>query len=358
MERYVMKGDRERGRLKRYHLILGITNRCRLRCRQCYVEGLRKPSEAIDLGTAKRAVREFARIAEAESQERGIVNIKGGEPFDSPGRTKEIAMLSASLGMEVFITTNGIGVVSSIGMLERIHDASEGRLRMVLSLNGRDAETDALLRVERAHFDRTVAAARALAGSGIGFDINHIVHEGNLEGLDGMVRLARDLGASQLNVLQLILSPKATREGLAKADANRMLEALNGIYDRGDTRTRELLEGSLADALSRMRAGEYGKGCVAGFRGLLYIAPDGSAFSCPSTACGDYRAGDIRESSVGQLMDSAALKRLRMLDIGPGCKGDLMSGGRDAEELSKAMERIIGKGDTQGSTSICIQKNF
>jgi MoaA/NifB/PqqE/SkfB family radical SAM enzyme len=356
---YVMKGNAKTKRLDKYHLIVGMTKQCKLgRCKHCYVEGLQKGA-SLSIPVIKKAVREFAGISKKESKETGIAHFKGGEPFDEPQKLSELAMFAADLGLDVFVTTNGLSVIDNLDILKKVQETSRGNLRITLSLNGSRPGVDALLRVSPAHFFATVESAKALAAEGIVFEINSVVHKGNTQDIPGMVAFAQELGASQLNILQLIQSGRAAKGELMKADPEEMLGILFDIVRTGDESTRRFLVGSLSDIIEGMRDGCYDLECVAGYRGLLYVDTDGKVYSCPSTADRRFLAGDISSSTVHELMDSKGLQRLRELEVKPGCKGDSLSGGEAAEKMRIAIEREIGTvASALKKEAVCIQKNF
>lgn len=364
-KQYVMTGDPKTKRLDKYHMITALTKSCNLsKCRQCYVEGIQKinsPNGAMKAETVKRALKEFASVSEKESKETAIAHFKGGEPLVYPS-LEEISMFAAGLGLEVFITTNGLEVAENIGMFDRINDASDGKLRLTLSLNGSKPEIDALLRVEPRYYDATINAAKTLASAGITFDINYVIHEGNVQDLGSMVELTKELGAVQLNTLQLILSGRAATGRLRKADPEQMLETLFDIYNSVDNDTRSILTGSLPYIITEMKEGRCGKECVSGYRGLLYVKPDGRAFPCPDTVDKRFLAGNINSSSVEELMNSDGLRRIRDLEIKPGCKGDILTGGEGAEKLRKVIERERESGQdslhSEKLVTLCVQKNL
>jgi len=353
---YVMVGFKGTKKLEKYHLIMELTKSCSLgKCKHCYVEGIRRTNSVMKPETVKRVLEEFASIAKRESEEKAIAHFKGGEPLDYP-YLKDVALHAASLGLEVFITTNGLAVAEKIELLKQIRDASNGNMRVTLSLNGSKPEVDALLRVDPAYYYKTLEAAKVLRAAKIIFDINCVVHEGNVEDIREMVALTKELGASQLNMLQLILVGRAANGGVKKAKPEKLLKALFAVYNDGDKRTRALMVGSLPNVIEQIKKGECSGGCVAGYRGLLYLRSDGSAFSCPNTVNDEFLAGNIRSSNVKELMDSNALVRLRLKDS-LWCKGDILSGGEYVKKLGEAIRSMIGVVEETGKAT-CAQRNW
>ncbi len=336
---------------------------------------MRQRSRSIPRKIAKGAIKQFAAISEKESEQRGIAHFKGGETLDEHEKLEDLAKFASVLELNVFITTNGLEVAEKINVFERIRDSSDGNMRVTLSLNGSTPKIDALIRVKPEYHLRTVEAAVALASAGIPFDINYVVHQGNVLDIPDMVALAKRLGASQLNTLQLILAGQAANGKLKKADSRQLLRTLFEIYNGGDEKTRAIMAGSLPEMIKQMKNGKCEKECVAGYRGLLYIRPDGKVFPCPNTD--GFPAGDIYSSSIEELMNAESLLEVRKLETGPGCKGDILSGNKEANSLGRAIEEeISGAPDFKKKESVfkktsersvrpkepviagCIQKNF
>jgi pyrroloquinoline quinone biosynthesis protein E len=357
-KQYMMTGEAKTKRLDKYHLIVGLTKSCDLRkCRHCYEEGLQKPDKTkgqMKPADVKKMLTQFAKIAHTESSENPIAHFKGGEPMIYP-HFEEVALHAANLGLDVFITSNGLSLADKIAMLERINNASGGKMRITLSLNGSKPEVDALLRVDQEAYFASLRAAKALRGSGIPFDINYIVHQGNIDDLQSMVMLARELNAEQLNILQMIYAGNAGNGEITKANPETMLRILSDVFNTEPGRS--MLPGSLPDVIAGLRSGRFARECVAGYRGLLYIKADGKVFSCPSTACSRFEMGNIHSSSIAQLMDSQVARRLRDLEIAPGCKGDALTGGKAAEKLRAVIKDKSGV-LLEGPKSLCIQRNF
>ena len=151
-----------------------------------------------------------------------------------------------------------------------------------------------------------------------------------------------------------------------KADSEQMVETLFDIYDSGDDSTKSILAGSLPHIITEMKEGKCGRECVAGYKGLLYVKPDGKTFPCPDTVDGRFLAGNINSSSVEELMNSNGLRKIRDLEIKPGCKGDILTGGEEAEKLRKVIETEIGGAQESKKNTlqpkkhltVCAQKNL
>ncbi len=307
---YVMNGDPKTEKLEVPHLILAISYDCNLACNHCYNSD--NKCATLSLHDWKSIISQWRGYFQGNYS--SIVHFKGGEPFLYKG-LDELLEFSAGKRLRIMITTNGTILKEEIfRVLERINKTTEGNLKLIVSLNGSSPETDALLRGEGA-FEKTLKFIKRISNLGIAFDINYVIHSGNQDDLENCMQLAKRLGAVQFNILPLVLKGNAKEKDLEKADYGKLLATLKKIYQAGDSRTREMLSGSIIDIINRVASGQFRcLECVAGYRGLLYILPDGSVYSCPNTVLPDFCAGNIREIGIKGAIESTALKKLRQVD--------------------------------------------
>lgn len=307
---YVMKGDPKTERLEVPHLILAVSYDCNLDCNHCYNSNSK--CAALSLNDWKSIINQWRGYFQGNYA--SIVHFKGGEPFLYEG-LNELLEFSAEQKLRIMITTNGTILDSKIfRTLERINKTVKGNLKLIVSLNGSSPETDSLLRGKGA-FEKTLEFVRRLSGLGIAFDINYVIHSGNEHDLEQSIQLAKRLGAVQFNILPLVLKGRAREKGIEKADQGKLLASLKKIYESGDSKTRDMLSGSIIDIINKVASGQFRcLECVAGYKGLLYILPDGSTYSCPNTVLPDFCAGNIREIGIKGAIESTALKKLRQVD--------------------------------------------
>jgi radical SAM protein with 4Fe4S-binding SPASM domain len=170
---------------------------------------------------------------------------------------------------------------------------------MVVSLDGASAPTHEVLRGE-GQFAVTLSFLRELQGLGIQTYLNCVLHDGNLHEIDAYIDLAKDFKIQQINFLPLV--PKGYGKALRCHQAphlgiHRLLQA---AYHRGDESTRNLLAGSLPDILRLERDGITCAACecVAAYRGLFYIKPDGSIYTCPNLEAARFSVGNVARDSL------------------------------------------------------------
>lgn len=307
---YVMKGNPRTEKLEIPHLILAVSYDCNLACNHCY--NPESKCAALSLNDWKSIITQWQDYFQGNYT--SIVHFKGGEPFLYPG-LEELLEFSAWKRLRIMITTNGtILNDKNFNILERINKTTGGNLKLIVSLNGSSPETDALLR-GRGAFEKTLKFIKRVSDLGIAFDINYVIHSGNEHDLEPSIQLAKRLSAVQFNILPLVLKGNARKNGLEKADLGGLLSMLKRIYESGDSRIKEMLSGSIIDIINRVASGQFRcLECVAGYKGLLYILPDGSVYSCPNTVLPDFCAGNIKEIGIKGAVESTALKKLRQID--------------------------------------------
>lgn len=307
---YVMKGDPRTEKLEVPHLILAVSYDCNLSCSHCY--NADSKCAALSLNDWKSIISQWQGYFQGSYT--SIVHFKGGEPFLYRD-LDELLEFSAGKKLRIMITTNGtILDDKNFKSLEKINKAVKDNLKLIVSLNGSNPKTDALLRGKGA-FEKTMKFINQLSDLGIAFDINYVMHSGNEHDLEQSIQLAKRLGVVQFNILPLVLKGNAKEKGLEKANPGRLLNTLKRIYESGDSKIREMLSGSIIDIINRVTSGQFRcLECVAGYRGLLYILPDGSVYSCPNTVLPDFCAGNIREIGIKGAIESTALKKLRQVD--------------------------------------------
>jgi MoaA/NifB/PqqE/SkfB family radical SAM enzyme len=301
---YIMRGSAATRALDVYHLILAPTHACNLRCKHCYL-----PDHDADLLSKEIALRLVDEWSDIVLEERGVFqgvfHVKGGEPFVVPYIADIMARLAELASLRLMLTTNGTLVKSR--MMERLRMCNEhlsGHITVVVSLDGASASSHEALR-GAGQFTVTMSFLEDLQRFGIQTFLNCVLHDGNLHEVDDYLLLAKRLGVSQINFLPLV--PKGYGKAIRghQVPHFRVHAALQRAFDDGDRETRELLAGSLPDIIDREKQQHFccAKECVAAYRGLLYIKPDGSVFSCPNLEDQRYSVGNVHRDPLRGVLD-------------------------------------------------------
>jgi len=338
---YVMQGLASRKVLDTYHLILAPSFACNLRCRHCYLP--HHKSHLIPKEIALALVEQWSEITLVEKEQyKGIFHIKGGEPFLVPYLENLIQRITDLRTLHLMMTTNGtLGGRESADLLTNAREALDGHVTVIVSLDGSNAETHDYLRGP-GQFQRTLDFLRLLRERQISTFLNCVLHKGNVSELPAYVDMALNLGADQISFLPLQAKGfgKAIRQiQLTSLEAHRAIQAL---YDSSDMPRRALLEGSVPHILQREESGvaRVANECVTGYRGLLYIKPDGSTFACPNLDSARFCLGNACRDSLFTLM--ARMSSLReSLNIADNNYRCLCTGERMAYQEEKDAEALL-----------------
>jgi len=310
---YVMQGKASEKALDIYHLILAPTNACNLHCRHCYLPDhvpdilSKDRPDILSKDRVLRLVDEWSEIVKEErGQYGGIFHIKGGEPFIVPYLFDVIDRLSEIKSLRLMITTNGTFVDEQVfRKLKNCNEALDGHVTVIVSLDGATEETNAKIR-GRGHFDKVLNFLEGLRNHGINFYLNCVLHKENINELSAYIDFANKYGATQVNFLNFIPRGRGSNLQNWQVPHLKLYEKLEEIYKNSNGQIKNKLAGSLPDIKYR----EIYKGChpsqecVGGYRGLLYITPDGSVFSCPNAVYPDVCLGNIFNQNIKEILDN------------------------------------------------------
>jgi MoaA/NifB/PqqE/SkfB family radical SAM enzyme len=299
---YVMKGFASNRQLDTYHLILAPTHACNLRCKHCYL-----PDHANQLLPKKIALRILDEWSEIVLDERkpfqGIFHVKGGEPFVVPYLEDVMHRLIEVQSLRLMLTTNGTFTsAATLSSLKTCAIALNGNVTVIVSLDGATSTTHDSLR-GNGQFKITLSFLEALQEMRVTTHLNCVLHTGNLIEVPAYVQLAKRLEVGQINFLPLVPKGYGTALRASQAPHLSLHNELQAVYDSGNEATKKLLSGSLSHILDR----ETSEGipaaheCVAAYRGLFYITPEGTVFTCPNLLGSDHSIGNVYNDSLRTL---------------------------------------------------------
>jgi radical SAM protein with 4Fe4S-binding SPASM domain len=301
---YVMQGLTANKSLDIYHLILAPTHACNLRCKHCYLND--HDANLLPKDVALRLVDEWSEIVlEERGPFCGIFHVKGGEPFLVPYLGSIMDRLAELQSLRLMMTTNG--TFTSTRVLNRLiacNEALAGRVTMIVSLDGASATTHDALR-GAGQFAVTMSFLRSICATGINTHLNCVLYEANLNEVPAYINLAKDLRVAQINFLPLV--PRGYGNTLRPQQSShlRLHAELQSIYDSGDKATRQLLSGSLSYIVDqdRNQGIPAAHECVAAYRGLFYITPEGNVYTCPNLIGTEHSLGNVHKTSLRVLCD-------------------------------------------------------
>ncbi len=369
---YVMQGLSSQKSLDTYHLILAPTHACNLRCKHCYLPD--HDAKLLPRDVALRLVDEWSEISLKERGAfRGIFHVKGGEPFVVPYLPDIMERLIHHQSLRLMITTNG--TFTSPDTLERLrmcNQALGGHVIIIVSLDGASTTTHDALR-GKGQFKVTMSFLEALSEMRINTHLNCVLHRNNVNEVPAYIRLAKSLNVTQINFLPLV--PKGYGLSLRndKSPHTDLHQELQAVYDEGDEATRDLLAGSLSHIIDRDRnqgipaAHE----CVAAYRGLFYITPEGKVYTCPNLLGSEHVVGNVYKDHLRTLCDRLPtlhrqLRRGNGLNDKHVCTGEriLYEKNKDVINLEslRSLQRTLAASEQapkeKQEIAYCVSRNF
>jgi radical SAM protein with 4Fe4S-binding SPASM domain len=301
---YVMRGGATARALDTYHLIFAPTHACNLRCQHCYLPdhyGYVMPYDQM-IGLIDQweqiVLRDRGPLG-------GYFHLKGGEPLILPYLPKVLDHLAARRTLRFMMTTNGTLLRRSfLTSLIRLNEALDRDVIVIVSLDGSREEKHRMLRGPN-NFAATERFARTLIGVGINVHFNYVVHSGNLDDVPTFVQFAETIGATQVNFLPMVPKGYGAEMGDAgRPDPEALHQRLRQLYLQGDENRRRLLAGNYAHIFDLERNGvQSSHECVAGYKGLFYVTPEGDVYSCPNLLAAKLRVGNFLERPLIEIHD-------------------------------------------------------
>jgi len=172
------------------------TTNCNLRCVHCRCIDVidERPSRELSTARALDLVDQLAALSP-----RPLLVLSGGEPLLRHD-IHTVAAHATAAGLAVALATNATLVHRDTAA--RI--AKDGIRRVSVSLDGADAETHDAFRSVPGSFTAALAGIAALRAAGVPLQINTTVSRHNIDQLDRMLVLSRELGAMALHLFLLV----------------------------------------------------------------------------------------------------------------------------------------------------------
>jgi AdoMet-dependent heme synthase len=196
-----------------------LTGRCNLRCDHCYISAGPGPRPPDELSTTE-CLRVMDGIAEINPNV--FLILTGGEPLLRPD-LPTLAAAGRERGFTVVVGTNGV----LLGERQARRLRASGVQGVSLSLDSTDASRHDAFRRRAGAWQGTVRATRSCRAEGLEFSLHMSVAEWNAAEIPAMIDLARELGATVLNLFFLVRCGRA--EGItdiAPAEYERILTDL------------------------------------------------------------------------------------------------------------------------------------
>ncbi len=292
---------------KDFFLQWHLTERCNMACSHCYQSAWH--GEEMGLPAIRRTAAEVSEMVEDWAQRYAMVfapsfNITGGEPFLRKDLF-EILSLLASLKWQIYLLTNGTLIDGEkarrlAGLVQGVQVSIEGPEAVHDSIRGRGA------------FRAAAAGVKHLLDAGVPVNLNATISRLNVDRLDGLVAVGRELGVRRIGFSRLV--PRGRGKELAESmvPADRIEGVYKHLLALSDG-TLEIATGDPVAALLDIHDGvdsgdvPFG-GCAAGVSGLTLLA-DGTLTPCRRLPI---PIGNVQKESIREVwIESPVLNALR-----------------------------------------------
>jgi len=287
---------------------LNLTRKCNLKCNHCYAEGGNKQhKKEIPIEELPIIIDRLSKIITRAPR---LFIISGGEPTIERDKL-EVAVAEASKnGLNVRLNTNGFFMDDTLAAFLAEHKA----LTQV-SLDGINAETNALLRGRLDAHEVAVKAIKKLVNAGCRTRISFTVHSANYLQLPDMISFAQNLGVEQFTTSSLVGLGSALKNDLQPIGFNKEFTTLYRAIQNSKEKQRMTRSTLLAETITAIRAGVRftycGTGCC-----TCCIDSDGNLYPCINMVRKGFSAGNVIESEISALWeDSPIFKQLRLLNV-------------------------------------------
>jgi len=201
-----------------------MTQACDLACRHCRARARPERDEA-ELSTSE-GKRLLEAIAAASVR---LMVLTGGDPAKREDLV-ELVDHGRALGLAMGLTPSATPLVTD-ELIERL--AGAGLSRLAISIDGPAPEMHDGFRGVNGSFDQSLRILATAKRYGIATQVNTSVHTGNLEALEAMVPLVRDIAPALWSVFFVVPTGRASRDMMpSAAAAEQSLEWLADVAER------------------------------------------------------------------------------------------------------------------------------
>lgn len=305
-------------------IALELTRRCNLKCVHCRSASKEEVAGHPDFPTEEA----FRLIDDIASFSMPVLVLSGGEPL-MRSDVFDIAKHGSEKGLRISLATNGTLVAEET--CERIKES--GIKTVSISLDGSTAKVHDNFRNQKGAFSKIINAARLFKEHDIKFIINSSFTKRNKEGIPGVYKLSKELGAFAWYMFMVVPTGRGKElvsELIEKEDYEDILD-WHYRMEKGEDDLlvrpacaphyyRVVLQKSKEEgARFKRRSLKFStgrsKGCVAG-QVISVIDVDGNVLPCSYFP---KPAGNIRERSFQDIWESSGLlKELRDLSTYEG----------------------------------------
>jgi len=287
-----------------------VTNNCNLLCEHCYRDaGVQAENE---LSTEEG----FSLLDEIAKAGFRIMVFSGGEPFVRED-ILDLTRHAASLGLRPVYGSNG--TLLNKEMATRIKEAGGASVAISLHMLDPDA-LDEFCGVPGT-YEKSIQAMKNCAEVGLPFQVNTTVLGRNVDDVEGLCELAKEMGAMSHHILFMVPTGRAENieeETLREKEYERLIRTLlkkrkELAFDIKPTCAPQFMR--IAKQMD-VDTGRYTRGCLAGIS-YCSIIPNGDVWPCPYLPL---KVGNVRETPFSEIWaDNEVFQRLRTLEYTGKC---------------------------------------
>jgi radical SAM protein with 4Fe4S-binding SPASM domain len=277
-----------------------MTAACNLHCIHCHASGGKRADDELTTAEGKRLLDQLATVSEFR-----MMAFTGGEPLVRDD-LYELLAYARALGFQNTIATNATLIDTEVA--RRLRQC--GVVIAAVSLDGLDAATHDYVRGQSGAFEAALEGMRALRRAGVLLHINITAMEYNLDQVEPLMSLVKELDAGILLMYQLVPVGRGRGIGEAALDlgANERLIRFMAHAQRTAHAVMEPVAGPQYWPFLLQRAGVEGgpllrlaetvfHGCSAG-RGFVYVKPNGEVWPCPFV---EVECGNVRQTPFAEI---------------------------------------------------------
>lgn len=304
--------------MPKYNINWNITRECNLRCKHCYYEAGTPLADELSTEESFELIDEIANVF----GDKASVTFGGGEALLRKDIFDLICYCRAR-DLHVVLASNG--TLLSEEVVARLKNA--GVEDLIIPIDGTQKTHDAI-RGEGV-FEKATKSARAVRKAGLGLVVDPCIMKQNEEETGKIIDIAENQGARQCRFFHYISMGRGKE---VKPDSElgiaRYAENLMQLYE--EQNKRKGLEICTTQACQywvilkrKAKAGLFVPdffyteipGCRAAI-GMLSIKPNGDVVPCPLL---DVKAGNVREMSLREILNSKVFLDLRNRDVKGKC---------------------------------------
>ena len=287
-----------------------VTNKCNLYCKHCYRDAGKEAENELSTEEGLALLDEIAKAGFK------LMVFSGGEPLMRPD-ILELTKHAASLGLRPVYGTNGYYL--DLEMAKKIKAAGGAAVAISLHMIDKD-KLDAFCGVNDA-YKMSIEAMRNCQEVGLAFQVNTTVFDSNMEDIEKICDLAKEMGAKSHHILFLVptgrgkdLEENSLRATQYERLIRRLLKKRVEIdFDIKPTCAPHFKR--IADHL-KIPMERYSRGCLAGLT-YVSIIPNGDVWPCPYLSM---KLGNVRETPFSEIWkNNPTLKKLREMEYTGAC---------------------------------------